>query len=302
MAKKALPPLAAATKSTPHHGTRASALFARLADEGLRTVPLRSIRPNPDQPRKRFDEAALALLAESIRARGVLQPPVVRVVEDGPGERFELIAGERRWRAAELAELTEIPVLIRNDTDGAHVLEDALMENTAREDLSPIEEARAYAVLIEDLGITREELGRRVGRSRPAISNHLRLLDLPDEALDLLDSGELSFAHGRALLVASDNNVRRRLARAAVSEGWSTRQLEEAARRSLEPERRTVRVRRREAADQQSVADDWSDRASRAVGVDVNVRAVSGDRWTFAVSGYDAARVIAERLGVDAGS
>ena len=145
--------------------------------------------------------------------RGVLQPVLVRPL---PGGRYELIAGERRWRAAELAELETIPAIVRHHDDAAS-LEVALIENMAREDLNPVEEARACAALVEELGLTREEVGRRVGRSRVAVSNLIRLLDLPDEALELLERGDLSEGHGRALLLADDHAERRRLARAAVA-------------------------------------------------------------------------------------
>ena len=137
------------------------------------------IAPNPRQPRRDFDEETLVALAESIRLRGVLQPVLVRPLPSG---KYELIAGERRWRAAGLAELETIPAIVRHHDDAAS-LEVALIENMAREDLNPIEEARACAALTEELGLTREEVGQRVGRSRVAVSNLIRLLDLPDEAL-----------------------------------------------------------------------------------------------------------------------
>jgi ParB family chromosome partitioning protein len=195
-------------------------------DVDLRHVPLELIRPNPRQPRRDFDESALVALAESLRERGVLQPILVRPLHGGT---YELIAGERRWRAAQIAELETVPALVRPHDD-AESLELALIENMAREDLNPVEGARACALLVEELGLTREDVGRRVGRSRVAVSNLLRLLDLPDEVLDLLAAGHLSEGHGRALLTASDHELRRRLARAAVQEGWSVRQTEARAR------------------------------------------------------------------------
>src|SRR4051794_30240958 len=195
-------------------------------DVDLRHVPLELIRPNPHQPRREFDEGALVALAESLRERGVLQPVLVRPVHGGT---YELIAGERRWRAARLAELETIPALVRPQGD-AESLELALIENMAREDLNPIEEARACALLVEELGLTREDIGRRVGRSRVAVSNLLRLLDLPDEVLELIASGALSEGHGRALLAASDHGERRRLARSAALGGWSVRETEARAR------------------------------------------------------------------------
>src|SRR5947199_7509578 len=197
-------------------------------DVHLREIPLEIISANPRQPRQRFDEATLAGLAESVRRRGVLQPVLVRPL---PGGTYELIAGERRWRAAQLAELDSVPAIVRHHHDAASV-EVALIENMAREDLNPIEEARACAALTEELGLSREEVGARVGRSRVAVSNLIRLLDLPDEALELLEAGELSEGHGRALLTAADHDHRRRLARAAVAGGWSVRQLEDHARRT----------------------------------------------------------------------
>src|ERR687894_2661284 len=167
----------------------------------LRELPVDLIAPNPDQPRRTFDEEALSALAESLRDRGVLQPVLVRPV---PGGTYELIAGERRWRAAQLAGFETVPAVVRPHDD-AESLELALIENMAREDLSPVEEARACSLLVEELGLTREDVGRRVGRSRVAVSNLMRLLDLPDEVLELLAEGELSEGHGRALLMASDH-------------------------------------------------------------------------------------------------
>ncbi len=197
------------------------------ADE-LRELPVELIVANPSQPRRRFDEEALQALAGSLGERGVLQPVLVRAK---PGGMYELVAGERRWRAAKIAGLEKIPALVRAHGD-AEALELALIENMAREDLSPIEEARACAALVEELGLTREEVGRRVGRSRVAVSNLMRLLDLPDEIIELLEQGALSEGHGRALLLAEDHAARRSLGRAAVEEGWSVRVVEARARQS----------------------------------------------------------------------
>jgi ParB family chromosome partitioning protein len=194
----------------------------------LRELPVELISPNPKQPRRRFDEQALAALAGSLGESGVLQPVLVRPKAGGT---YELIAGERRWRAARMAGLEAIPALVRARADAA-ALELALIENMAREDLSPIEEARACAALVEELGLTREDVGRRVGRGRVAVSNLLRLLDLPDEVIDFLQAGSLSAGHGRALLLAEDHGARRDLARRAVVGGWSVRALEERARES----------------------------------------------------------------------
>src|SRR3954467_11533782 len=198
--------------------------------DDLRRIPVELVDRNPRQPRSAFDDATLQGLADSVKARGVLQPVLVRPLPSG---RYELIAGERRWRAAQLAGLEEIPALVR-DRDDAEALEVALIENMAREDLNPVEEARACAALVEELGLTREEVGRRVGRGRVAVSNLLRLLELPDEALALLEAGALTEGHGRALLMAPDPDARRRLSRDAAAHGWSVRQTEARARAAAE--------------------------------------------------------------------
>src|SRR3954463_12051532 len=177
----------------------------------LRELHVDLVAPNPDQPRKRFDDEALQALADSVKERGVLQPVLVR---PRAGGSYEIVAGERRWRAAKLAGLETLPALVQQ-RDDAQSLEAALVENMAREDLNAIEAARAVAALVEELGLPREEVGRRVGRSRVAVSNLLRLLDLPDEALALVEDGRLSEGHGRALLLADDHADRRRLARPA---------------------------------------------------------------------------------------
>src|SRR4051795_4580548 len=191
----------------------------------LRDVAVELIRPNPAQPRKRFDEDGLVALAESLTERGVLQPVLVRPRPGGP---YELVAGERPGRAAQLAGLETMPALVQHRDDEAS-LEAALIENMAREDLNPVEAARAVAALVEELGLTREEVGRRVGRSRVAISNLLRLLELPDEALGLVEEGRLSEGHGRALLLADDHADRRRLAPAAGDGGWAGGALQQPA-------------------------------------------------------------------------
>src|SRR4051812_34370727 len=174
-------------------------------EQELRELAVAQIAASATQPRRRFDEDALQALAGSLRDRGVLQPVLVRPL---PGGTYELVAGERRWRAAQIAGLETIPAIVR-DRDDADALQAALIENMAREDLNPVEEARACAALVEELGLTRETVGLRVGRSRVAVSNLLRLLDLPDDALHLLERGELSAGHGRALLLADDHADRR---------------------------------------------------------------------------------------------
>jgi ParB family transcriptional regulator, chromosome partitioning protein len=194
----------------------------------LRELPIGLIEPNLLQARRYFDEESLQKLASSLRERGVLQPVLVR---SGPDGSYELIAGERRWRAAQLAGLQTIPGLVC-PYDDSLALEAALIENMAREDLNPVEEARACAMLVKELGLTIEQVGRRVGRSRVAVSNLIRLLGLSEEILELMERGELTEGHGRALLGAKDLKIRRELANRAVTEGWSVRTLEARARDS----------------------------------------------------------------------
>lgn len=199
---------------------------SRADEPGLRELSLELVAANPRQPRRDFDEEALLALADSIRSRGLLQPIVVRPL---PGGTFELVAGERRLRAAKLAGLERIPAIVR-EADDWERLDLALAENMARVDLNPIEEARACSMLVEDLGITKGEVGRRVGKSRVAVSNLIRLLDLPDETLELIESGALSEGHGRAILTTKDHDARKRLARDARDRGWSVRETERRAR------------------------------------------------------------------------
>ncbi len=197
----------------------------------LRELPVDLVKPNPNQPRSHFDPEALSALAASIETSGVVQPLLVRPLPDGS---YELVAGERRWRAAQEAGLEKVPAVVR-DQEEAERLQAALIENMVREDLNPVEEAKACAALLEDLGLTKEELAKRVGRSRPAVSNLVRLLELPDEAIALLEAGELSEGHGKALLGAQGNDVRRRLARDAVRGGWSVRETENRVRLAGQP-------------------------------------------------------------------
>ena len=199
---------------------------SRSDEVGFREVAVELIAPNPRQPRREFDETALLALADSIRARGVLQPIVVRPVSGGT---FELVAGERRLRAARLAEIERIPAVVREADDWAR-LDMALAENMARVDLNAVEEARACAMLVEDLGLTKGEVGRRVGRSRVAVSNLIRLLDLPEEVLEQIEAGVLSEGHGRAILTCKDHDHRKRLGRDAREHEWSVRETERRAR------------------------------------------------------------------------
>jgi ParB family chromosome partitioning protein len=236
--------------------------------EELREIPVELITPNPRQPRRDFDRETLEALAGSLGEQGVLQPVLVRPKAGGT---YELVAGERRWRAAQLAGMSTIPGLVREREDVA-ALEVALIENMAREDLNPIEEARACAALVEELGLTRKEIGRRVGRSRVAVSNLVRLLDLPDEAVELLQQGVLSEGHGRALLLAEDHSARRTLARAAAESGWSVRTTEERARESNSAPSAPRDRRRTIHPDQEAAARELSQALGAALGADVRVR------------------------------
>ncbi len=240
---------------------------AAVEDAGeLRELPVGLIKPNPGQPRTKFDPEALSALAASIGASGVVQPLLVRPLPDGS---YELVAGERRWRAAQEAGLERVPAVVRDQAE-AERLQAALIENMVREDLNPVEEARACSALIEDLGLTKEDLARRVGRSRPAVSNLIRLLELPDETLELLEGGELSEGHGKALLAASGNDVRRRLARDAVRGGWSVRETENRVRLAGQPKARTKRPP--VDPEEQAALAEAGDALEAALGHEVTVR------------------------------
>lgn len=262
----------------------------------LRELPVELIVANPKQPRRHFDEQGLTALAASLGERGVLQPVLVRPRPDGT---YELVAGERRWRAAQIAGLSEIPALIRARED-SETLELALIENMAREDLNPVEEARACAALVEELGLTREAVGQRVGRSRVAISNLIRLLDLPDEAIELLERGELSEGHGRALLMAEDNSARRTLAREAAREGWSVRTLEARARAVAGGGAKGSKAPAKSKElhpDQREAAARIATSLEAALGAEVRVRP-AGDGYLVELSfvDVDEAVELAERL------
>jgi ParB family transcriptional regulator, chromosome partitioning protein len=275
---------------------------AKAAAQELRELPVELIVANPKQPRRRFDEEALQALAGSLGERGVLQPVLVRAK---PGGTYELVAGERRWRAAQIAGLEKIPALVRQRED-AEALELALIENMAREDLSPIEEARACTALVEELGLTREEVGLRVGRSRVAVSNLMRLLDLPDETIERLGEGVLSEGHGRALLLATDHGARRSLARTAVQEGWSVRIVEARARESNDDAANRDRLKAGSKAgaaheghpDQVEATRKIAEALGAALGAEVRVRPArdGGYRAEMSFSSPEEALELARRL------
>ncbi len=269
---------------------------AQESERELRELPVELIVPNPNQPRRRFDEESLQALAASLAERGVLQPVLVRPLHGG---RYELVAGERRWRAARLAQMETIPALVR--AQDSSTLEAALIENMAREDLNPVEEARACAALVEELGLTRAQVGARVGRGRVAVSNLLRLLDLPDEVLELVEAGALSEGHGRALLLAEDHDGRKRLAREAREEGWSVRVLEERARESNARQARNGERPRRAGGishpDQVEAARSIAHALAGALGSEVKVRPTrSGYRAELSFESSEQALALARSL------
>ncbi|WP_294471869.1 ParB/RepB/Spo0J family partition protein [uncultured Intestinimonas sp.] len=209
-------------------------LGALLGDAALQTqeggsvlLPIAQVEPGLKQPRKRFDQETLAALAESIRLHGILQPLTVRRLASG---YYQIIAGERRWRAAKLAGLREVPAVIV-EADDRKVMELGLIENLQREDLNPMEEAMGYQALIEEYGLTQEEAARRVGKSRPAVANALRLMALPDAVRALVEEGRLSAGHARALLSLPRAEEQKKLAQKVVAEGLSVRQTEALAKR-----------------------------------------------------------------------
>jgi len=207
----------------------------------LSELPVDAIHPNPRQPRKRFDSDAQNGLAESVRAQGIVQPVLVRSRAAGG---WELIAGERRWRAAREAGMKTVPTVIR-DADDRDTLLLGLVENVAREDLSPVEAARAFAMLLDEFALSLGEVAEKVGKSKPAVSNTVRLLELPEDVLAMIERRQLSEGHARAVLAVPDHEGRRKLARAIVQKGLSVRAAERAARWAgarTKPRRQAVRL------------------------------------------------------------
>jgi ParB family chromosome partitioning protein len=233
----------------------------------LAQLPVEAIHPNPRQPRRRFDTEATSGLAESIRSQGVVQPVLVRPRNEGG---WELIAGERRWRAAREAGVETIPAVVRQADDRDSLLL-ALVENVAREQLSPVEEARAYAALVDEFALSLGDVAERVGRSKPSVSNRLRLLDLPDDVLGMVERGELTEGHARAVLAVPDQDGRRRLARQIVRQGLSVRAAERAARWAGAKQRPRAKATPVDPA----LAARARDAVRRLTGYDVRVRASS---------------------------
>lgn len=212
-------------------GTGLSALFGDISspDEEMTFLPLSRIEPREEQPRNVFDEEALQTLADSISRYGVLQPITVRLLDSG---YYQIVAGERRWRASRMAGLTEVPVRII-EADDRTTAELALVENLQREDLNPIEEAKGYKTLIEDYGLTQEDAAKSVGKSRPAVSNALRLLNLSPEVLHLVETGDLSAGHARALLSIQNEEIQLQTAKEIMAKALSVRKAEALASKAL---------------------------------------------------------------------
>ncbi len=227
------------------------------ADEKVYKVAVEMIRPNPDQPRKSFNNESLIELSQSIRSNGIIQPVVVRK-ED---EKYVIIAGERRYRAAIMADLTEIPVIIKN-YDDLQVKEISLIENLQREDLNAIEEAEAIKELMTAHGLTQDEIAQKLGKSRSALANTLRLLNLTNEVKELVKSGKLSAGHARALLPVVDPLAQIRMATECVNEGWSVREIEKQVKYYFKPEtkpsRMTERVRAKMTVEMREFVNDMT--------------------------------------------
>lgn len=200
---------------------------APAIEQGVREIDIDLIDPNPEQPRTRFAEEKLAELAASIRSNGVVQPIVLRAI----GSRYQIVAGERRWRAAQRAELRKLPAVVRDIPDDK-LLEIALIENIQRHELNPIEEAKAYRKLIDSIGLTQEQVSERVGRERSLVATTMRLLKLPSEVQNHIVEGRLSLSHGRALLMADDPKVQRAVAKDVIERGLSVRETERTVKRA----------------------------------------------------------------------
>ena len=251
-------PTTTSTTSAPAQAS--SALGVHLAE-----VAIDAITPNPKQPRQIFDEAALAELVHSIKELGLLQPPVVRQTASG----YELVAGERRLRAAKGAGLTTIPVIVRDTSDDV-MLRDALLENLHRSNLNPLEEAAAYDQMLKDFGCTHEELADRIGRSRPQISNTIRLLKLPTSVARRVAAGVLSAGHARALLSLTDESEMERIATRIVAEGLSVRAVEELIALGGEPEKKPrSRASKTLAPELQEIANRLGDRLDTRVSIEM---------------------------------
>lgn len=260
-------------------GKGLDALFLDNSTEekgGSVTVNINDIEPNRDQPRKDFDEEALRELADSIALHGVIQPLLVRPISDGG---YQLVAGERRWRASRMAGLTEVPVFIREMSD-RQVAEVALIENLQREDLNPLEEAKGYAQLMKDYSLTQEQVAKSVGKSRPAVANAMRILELPEEVLEYVRSGKLSAGHARTLLPLKDKEVLLKLAEDIVLKGISVREAERIVKALLNP-------KKEKSSAKKAKRDPWYDECELAIkaelGRKAEIHVAKGNRGTIEI-------------------
>lgn len=251
------------------------------SEASVRQIPLDQVDPNAEQPRKVFDEEQLEELKESIKAHGVLEPIIVRPLEG----RYEVVVGERRWRAARMAGLETIPAVVRPLSD-REAMEIALVENLQREDLNPLEEAEAYRRLMEEFGLTQEEVAERVGKKRSTIANRLRLLEIDEELRGAIESGLLSAGHAKALLSVASKERRLRLARRAVDEGLSVRAVEALAREPEEHSTGGARTRPVRRTVRDPLIADVEDRLQQALGTRVRV-VDRGDRGKIEIEYYN---------------
>lgn len=236
--------------------------------QGSLSLPISQVQPGLNQPRKRFDEEALADLTDSVRTHGIIQPLTVRRLASG---YYQIIAGERRWRAAKAAGLKEVPAVVI-EADDRKVMELGLIENLQREDLNPIEEAKGYKVLMEDYGLTQEEVSLRVGKSRPTVANAVRLLDLSDPVQGLLEEGKLSAGHARAILSVKGKSDQRALAQKVVEDSLSVRQTEALAKRMAKPEKEPEKRVDPYKMYRDAAAKELSDRFGRKVSITMGAK------------------------------
>jgi ParB family transcriptional regulator, chromosome partitioning protein len=274
---------------TPPTTERAAAAAVPAAETAPLQVSVESIQPNPHQPRRQFSETSLAELAASVRANGLIQPIVVRQLD---GE-YQLIAGERRWRAAKLAGLKTVPVIVR-EVDGFTQAQLALVENIQREDLNPLDRAAAYRTLMDQLGLTQAELANRLGEDRSSIANHLRLLDLPAAVRDQISAGTLSLGHAKVLASVSDPAEQQRLANLVIAQGLSVRNLERVVANGSAPQTR-------QPASQSPHLSDLEKSLARQLGLKVQLRSAPGKgkgRVVIHYASLDQFDELMERLGV----
>ena len=241
-------------------------------------LPINQVEPNKNQPRKEFDEESLKELADSISQHGIVQPLVV-TKQDG---YYEIIAGERRWRAAKLAGLKEVPVVIKEYTP-QEIMEVALIENIQREDLNPVEEAKAYQNLIEEYNLKQEDVAKKVSKNRSTITNALRLLKLPDEILNMLVSGDISGGHARALLSIEDQDKQKKLAARIVKESLSVREVEKLAK---EDGKKETKKKQQKKLGQEAIYEDLEEKLTRALGTKVRINRKNANQGKIEIEYY----------------